>query len=260
LTETQQQELEQVLLSWQQQSQATKTLECDFQRWHFDLLAAPAGVHASWARGVIKYAKPDKGLFRVDDQAFYKGMKEGKPEYGPTADKYGEYWVCNGVELIEYDRDEKKCNVQSLPPEMQGQQIFNSPLPFVFNLDAQQIKQRYWIKLEQSPAPNVTMLAAWPKRQADRAQYKLVQIALNQNFEPIMLRMYAPNFHPKLAPEWDQYEFSEVKRNALGAGIRQFMGNFIPKKPPSDWEITRQDFVPPQIAEGQGEQAAPAKR
>ena len=251
LSPEQQAQLDRVLMSWQKQSQGTKTLECKFERWHFDLIAAPAGIHAHKAEGEIKYANPDKGLFRVDSMMFYKGMKEGKPQYGPIADKFGEYWVCNGVELIEYDREEKNCNVQSLPLNMQGQQIFNSPLPFVFNLDAKKIKERYWVMLKKSPKANTFLIQAWPKSQEDRAQYKMVQIVLSPTFEPEVLIMYAPNFHEKLAPQWDHYEFSNIKRNALGAGIRTFMGNFIPKKPPADWEITRQNFVPPQIAQGQ---------
>lgn len=261
LPAAQQAKLDQVLVAWQAQSQGTKTLECKFERWHFDLLAAPAGIHAHKAEGEIKYASPDKGLFRVDSVMFYKGMKDGKPQYGPTANKFGEYWVCNGKELIEYDRGAEQCNIQMLPPNMQGTQIFNSPLPFVFNLDANRIKQRYWLKLEAPPAPDVIMLIAYPKTQEDRAQYKVVQIALNSDFEPIMLRMYAPNFHPKHAPQWDQYEFSSVKRNAIGAGFRQFLGNFIPEKPPASWKITRQNFIPPQIAKAKPvENAAPNRQ
>lgn len=252
-------QLDQVLLAWQTQSQGTKTLECKFERWHFDLLAAPAGVHAHKAEGEIKYANPDKGLFRVDSLMFYKGMKDSKPEYGPTANKFGEYWICNGTELIEYDREAKRCNVQMLPPEMQGQQIFNSPLPFVFNLDAQQIKQRYWVRLQPSPKPNTYLIQAYPKRQEDRAQYKMVQVVLSQSFEPEVLIMYAPNFHQKLAPQWDHYEFSDVKRNAASAGLRQFMGYFIPKAPPKGWEVVKESFVP-QIAEEAPGQPVPAQR
>lgn len=260
LTPDQQAKLDQVLMAWQQQSQSTNTLECKFERWHFDLVAAPAGIHAHKAEGQIKYASPDKGLFRVDKMMFYKGMKDGKPQFGPTPNKFGEYWVCNGVELIEYDREEKKCNVQKLPPGMQGQQIFNSPLPFVFNLDAQKIKQRYWVRLMESPKPSTFLIQAWPKTQEDRAQYKMVQVVLSASFEPEVLMMYAPNFDQKLAPQWDHYEFSEISRNGLGDKIQQFMGNFIPKKPPSDWQITSQNFVPPQIAEGPaGGQAAPKR-
>ncbi|MCD0459661.1 TIGR03009 domain-containing protein [Roseiconus lacunae] len=250
LNAQQQQQLDRVLLAWQQKSQSTKTLECKFERWHYDLLAAPAGVHAHKAEGVVKYANPDKGLFRVDNIMFYKGMKDQKPEYGPTANKFGEYWICNGTQLIEYDREQQQCNLQELPPNMQGTQIFNSPLPFVFNLDAKQIQQRYWVCLGESPKPNSFLVQAFPKLQEDRAQYKMVQVVLSADYEPEVMIMYAPNFHQKLAPQWDHYEFTDVKRNAIGAGIQQFMGNFIPKQPPASWKITKQNFLPPQIAQG----------
>lgn len=259
LTPQQQAQLDQVLLAWQAQSQGTKTLECKFQRWHFDLMAAPAGIHAHKAEGEIKYAKPDKGLFRVDSMMFYKGMVAGKPQFGPNPKAFGEYWVCNGVELIEYDRAEEQCNVKTLPPDMQGTEIFNSPLPFVFNLDAAKIKQRYWVLLKQSPKPNTFLIQAWPKLQEDRAQYKMVQVVLSATFEPEVLIMYAPNFHEKLAPQWDHYEFSDVKRNAALASVRDFMGNFIPKKPPATWKITREPLLPPQIAQGQPKAGPPQR-
>ena len=201
LNAQQQAQLDQVLLAWQAQSQGTKTLECGFERWHFDLLAAPAGVHASWARGEIKYAKPDKGLFRVNDLAFYKGMKEGKPQFGPAANKYGEYWICNGIELVDYDRTEKKCHVHVLPPNMQGQGIFNSPLPFVFNLDAQQIKQRYWIKLEDSSGTGCDhgqRLAKKPRKTARNTKsYRSHSIqATNRSCCECTLPTFIPSTHP----------------------------------------------------------------
>ena len=89
------------------------------------------------------------------------------------------------------------------------------------------------------------LIEAWPKRQEDRAQYKLVQIALDANtFLPRALLMYAPNFHAKNAPKWDHYEFRESKRNAIGAGFQRFLGNFIPQKPPADWKIIQNNLSP----------------
>src|SRR5690606_4413142 len=41
LNPAQQAQLQQLLLAWQQQSQSTRTLDCKFQRWHYDNLAAP---------------------------------------------------------------------------------------------------------------------------------------------------------------------------------------------------------------------------
>jgi TIGR03009 family protein len=93
--------------------------------------------------------------------------------------------------------------------------------------------------------PNVVLVEAWPKQQEDRAQYKLVQIGLDaKTFTPQALIMFAPNFDPKTAPNRDHYEFSDVKRNAIGAGFQQFLNNFIPQKPPKHWKIVRNKFNP----------------
>ncbi len=136
-----------ISVDWQKQSQGTKTLDCKFKRWHYDINGAGKNIHATKAEGVIRYAAPDKGLFRVDSLVFYKGMVGDNPQYEAIPGRFGEHWVCNGKQLIEMDASKEECEIQDLPPEMQGKQIFNSPLPFVFNLDAQQIMQRYWVRL-----------------------------------------------------------------------------------------------------------------
>lgn len=176
LSDEDQKRLDQLLAKWETESQNTKLLSCDFNRWHFDLGAAPAGVAATWARGAVKYAAPDKGMFRVDTLKFYKGMEEGKPTYASDPKQFGEYWVCNGTELLEFDRSKEECTIQELPEQMRGRQILESPLPFVFNLDAKKIQERYWVR-EVPPPPGkegVYLIEAWPKRQEDRSQYRFI--------------------------------------------------------------------------------------
>jgi len=136
---------------------------------------------------------------------------------------------------------------------MRGKNIVNGPLPFVFNLDAKQIQERYWVRQVASPDPKIIVIEAWPKLQELRAQYKLVQIALEKaTYQPHALLMYAPNFHPKNAPKWDHYEFKDIKRNAVAAGFQQkFLGNFIPKAPPKSWKIRREQLPQQQAPQGQ---------
>ncbi len=233
--------LQAMLKAWETQSKGTKTMSCNFAKWHFDLLAAPAGIHATKSEGIIKYAAPDKGLFKEETLVFYQGMQEGKPQYAPAKGKFGDHWVCNGEEVIEFDRSIEKCTITSLPPGMKGQEIFNSPLPFVFNLDAKKIQMRYWVREVKAPKEGIYLIEAWPKFQEDRAQYKMVQIALDdKKFLPTALIMYAPNFNAKNAPMWDHYEFTHLKRNAITAGISEFLGNFVPERPPSSWQIVRE--------------------
>ncbi len=253
LNASQKARLDQILLNWQTVSQSTKTLECSFQRWHYDLFAAPKGVHASKAKGILRYSSPDKGLFEVKDIMFFKGMKDGKPQYGYNKNKLGEnqsgeHWVCNGRELIEFDKNERKCTVHGLPPELQGKDIFNSPLPFVFNLDATKIHDRYWVREATVQKPGVFVIEAFPKLKEDSSQYRLVQVAVNaQTFIPQAIIMYAPNFDPKTNPQWDHYELTDVKRNAIGTTfLNRFNAQwFIPEKPKGkDWEVIREPFVP----------------
>lgn len=237
-------QLQSVLTGWETQSQGTKTLEANFTRWHYDPAGSPnPKQHARRSDGVLKYARPDRGLFRVEKLVFFAGMQDGKPSYQPQPGQFGEYWVCTGDSLIEMDRSAKQCKIQDLPPNMRGVGIIDSPLPFVFNLDAAKIQQRYWVRQVHAPQ-GVILIEAWPKTQADRGQYKLVQIALDeQTYLPKALIMYAPNFDPKNSPVWDHYEFSDVKRNSIGAGLQTFVNSFIPEKPPASWKIVRDDFL-----------------
>jgi TIGR03009 family protein len=259
-----QQQLDQVLENWQNQSQGTKTLDVNFLRFHYDAAAAPSGVPATKAEGIIKYAAPDRGLIKVEQIVFFAGEVAGNPSFKAVPDRFGEHWVCNGKQLIEFDRNQKECRIQDLPPGMQGKNIISSPLPFVFNLDADQLKQRYWVRQTQAPNPNVILLEVWPKRGEDRAQYKMVQVALEAGtYLPKALVMYAPNFDAKLAPVWDHYEFQSVKRNSLTNGFKDFVTrNFIPEKPPANWKILREEFAAPESLSPQQAQghAGPTRR
>lgn len=254
LSGAEQAEMEQLLAAWEQQSNGTKRLETKFRRWHFDPLAAPAGVHATWAEGAIKYGAPDMGLFRVDQLKFFSGIVEGKPTYKSVDGQFGEHWVCNGKELLEFDRSKKECRIQQLPPEMQGKDILESPLPFVFNLNSARIKERYWVRRVEAPA-GLFVIEAHPKRQADRAQYLFVRIVINdKTFLPQALILYGPNFDPTTAAAYDHYEFIDVERNTLRQSMAAWGTVFINERPPADWKVIRDVFRPagpqqPQMAQ-----------
>jgi TIGR03009 family protein len=258
LSRQEQATLDQFLRAWEEQSKGTKRLEAKFRRWHYDLLAAPAGVHSTWAEGVIKYGAPDKGLFRVDQLKFFGGIVDDKPTYAAQEGQFGEHWVCNGQELLEFDHRDKTCKIQQLPPEMRGKEIFESPLPFVFNLDAAKIKDRYWVRQIQAQ-PEVVVIEAHPKYQVDRAQYKFVRIVVNAtSFLPQALILYSPNFDEVKAPEWDHYEFIDVERNSMGSGMVNWIQLFINERPPAGWKEIREPYrpdpqlypqTPPQVAQ-----------
>jgi len=256
LTPPEQAELDKLLAAWEQQSTGTKQLEAKFRRWHYDPLAAPPNIHATWAEGVVKYGAPDKGLFQVTQLRFFSGIEDKKPIYKAIEGQHGEHWVCNGKELLEFDHAKKECRIQQLPPEMQGQEILESPLPFVFNLNAARIKERYWVRRLESPS-GVHVIEAYPKRQADRAQYQFVRIIINdQTYLPQALILYGPNFHPVTSPGYDHYEFTDVERNTIRQRMTTWGQTFINQRPPADWKEIRDNFRPagqPQMAQPAGE-------
>jgi len=261
LTPQEQAVLNQFLTNWEAQSSGTKRLEAKFRRWHFDSLAAPKGVHSTWAEGVIKYGSPDKGLFRVDQLKFLTGIPDNKPTYAETPGQFGEHWVCNGEELLEFDRSTKQCKIQKLPPEMRGKEIFESPLPFVFNLNAAKIKERYWIRQIEAQ-PGVMVVEAFPKYQVDRAQYKFVRVVIDaKTFLPHALIMYGPNYDEQTAPAYDHYEFMDVERNTVAQMVANWGRVFIDERPPATWTVVQEQYRPEvqtQLAQPQASPGRPA--
>ncbi|MEL7267114.1 MAG: TIGR03009 domain-containing protein, partial [Planctomycetota bacterium] len=243
LNAQQQQYLQSILAQWESKSQETKTMTCNFQRFYYKPIQAKGSKNGVWsvATGEIRYAAPDNGYFFVKDMVFFSGVEAGgKPKYAANPNDVGEYWVCTGDTLKSFDRVKKVCKVLQVPPQLRGQNIFESPLPFVFNLDAQRMQQRYWIQPLPPPAnnPNVIMVKAYPKRQADRGMYKWVQFAVDKRtFNPLELILADPNYDEKTAPNVQLYKFTDFKRNALLDKFAQWRNQFIQIMPPKDWQV-----------------------
>src|SRR4029077_10714513 len=52
-------------------------------------------------------------------------------------------WVCTGTEVVRIDDKAKTYEKVVIPPESQGQNIIDGPLPFLFGMKADRAKQRY---------------------------------------------------------------------------------------------------------------------
>lgn len=244
-----QQYLDKVLDVWEQRTAAVERYRCDFRRYEMDPGVDQANAK-SVAEGSLKFMQPDKGLFRVDKLAFHAGLDENKaPKYRENErQKFGEYWICDGEYVHILDRNEKKATKVQLPPEMRGQQIYLSPLPFLFGVKAAEIKTRYWIR-PIIPAPQGSTdvwLEAWPKRLDDAGNYSRVQIVLDRtDVLPKALIVLLPHWTPE-QPHKEIYEFSNREVNwSLLDRIRDlgmFKEEFIPTTLPKDWTVVVQPY------------------
>lgn len=254
--------LEQVLLKWEKDSKTVNNFYCDFQRKTFNIAGPADGGPFAQEDGKLAYHKPDRGSFEivnslvwtpksqaaVPNQLPEQNQPAAAGEYLPRKDvdgnvEPGEHWVCDGKSVYEYRRHDKTLVVNPLPPNMQGQQIVDGPLPFLFGADAAKLKERFWMQ----PAPdlcrgNFIGIHAKPKLQAGAAEYSDVYVVLrNEQGKPLMpagLRVVHPN------KSWDQYEFklANAQVNPVIAGW--FAELFQEPRTPIGWKRVVQPLQP----------------
>ena len=250
-----------VLRAWEQRTSRIEQYQCTVTRWQYDPsidAASPAVID----KGVIQYAKPDKGLFRIDQRQTL-AKKSPSPEYRDS-DKYGDYWVCDGEYLHIRDRNEMKALKIQLPPEQRHNGIHNSPLPFLFGVKAEEIKGRYWIRPVAPPAGNSDVwLEAWPKQLDDAGNYSRVQVVLDaQEVLPKALIVFLPNWEPQ-SPHREVLEFTDRKHDwNLVDAMKQklFMKEFIDTNLPSTWQVILEPYIDPQQAQSQARWQQPQQQ
>src|SRR5262245_55400779 len=125
--------IDEVLAYWENHSNKIKTFSCNFQCWEYNA-HAPLDVAQRYSEGVIKYAQPDKGLFRVEKLTVYEPPPRPaapaasnaaptppeKPKYVVQDKSLGEHWVCDGKQVFQFDARTRRVIVLPLPLEMQG--------------------------------------------------------------------------------------------------------------------------------------------
>ncbi len=249
--------LDQVLAKWEQDSATVTTFYCDFERDVHNMLGPANGQPYAREKGKLGYTKPDKGSFQITEALVWTPEQQPptQPNAAPTTppanaqlkgsylppkngdgkEEPGEHWVCSGKNVYEYRRHDKKLVVTPIPPEMQGKEIVNGPLPFLFGAETEKLKQRYWLR----PVPEMCNdkfigIQAKPKFQADAANYSDVWIVLrNESGQPLMpagLRILHPD------KSWHEFRFNlkSAQVNPVVAGW--FAQLFQEPRTPWGWE------------------------
>jgi TIGR03009 family protein len=259
LTPEYQQFLDQVLAKWEAETAKVEVYRCNFRRYQYDPSLHQDGA-ATIAMGSVRYMKPDKGLFRVDQLYTNNGRDaNGQPKFEVNPNnQFGEYWICDGEYVHIMERQEKVCKKIQLPPEMRGNAIYLSPLPFLFGVKAQEIKSRYWIRPLPPPAGRESeiWLEAFPQRADDAGNYQRVQVVIDRtDWMPKGLIVFLPNWRED-APHRELYEFEKREINwSLKDRLNKLnpiAEEFIPKDPPAGWKI----IVEPYQASQSGQPAA----
>jgi TIGR03009 family protein len=243
LNQLQQEYLDKVLDVWEKRTATYTQYECSFSKFTYDPTQNADPDPVSKASGTLRYMAPDKGMFRVDNIEFFVSREAatGKAQYRVNErEKFGDYWICDGQYIHILNRNDKKAMKVQLPPNMQGQNIRMSPLPFLFGVKANEITNRYWVRPVEPPKGSKdVVLETFPKHMDDAANYSRVQVFLDPvEVLPKALIVFLPNWRPD-QPHQEIYEFKNAKKNFSGlanALKKAFADEFIPSIP-KDWQV-----------------------
>jgi TIGR03009 family protein len=253
--------LDQVLQLWEERSSAVERYRSKFKRWEYDPVFGPKDTFKTFSEGSIKFAAPDKGLFKVEKMVHYTPpAKEGeKPKYVEREGIAGEFWICDGKSVFEHDQQKKQLIQRELPPYMQGRAIADGPLPFLFGAKADAIKERYWIR--PLPLPKDVQgeywLEAFPKTRQDAVNYHKVHVIIDhQDLLPKGLVIFDRNFDPVRNPARTTFVFEnrETNWNMVLQQLKFWEQEFYEPKVPYGWKKVVEKYQGPPS----GDQFAPA--
>jgi TIGR03009 family protein len=245
---------------WEQSSQQIKLCKCDFICWEYDptfCIYRDPGDNKLAAyivkTGELRFQAPDKARYDTHEVWDFKQPPQ-QPGQQPIyeqreqTDQNRERWICDGQTIYEFNFAQKRLYETQIPPEMQGNGLVNSPLPFVFGAKKEVILDRFWVRVLPRNIENEYWLEALPKRIDDARNYQKLEIIIaREDFLPKSIHIYAPNFDAKLNPISRHFEFKNRYINDQLSKIQDFLGLFVRPNTPLGWErVDRQALTDPQ--------------
>jgi len=256
LTPDEERELDRVLADWEKAGMAVKTFKCEFLRLEYDAVFGAKGNQflRTEGEGKILFKRPDWGEYDVTKVDEYVPPKPPEKKFTMVRNPdLRERWVCDGKSIFQFDYKKKQVTETRLPKEMQGPAIADGPIPFVFGTKADQIKNRYFVKVSTPPGTPKSQiwLDVWPRWQADAANFEKLQVILNtSDFMPYALQMFLPGGKNKTV-----YKFENISTNSKFSEL--VMRDFTTPATPAGWKKVVED-VPSVHKDTQAPAADPA--
>lgn len=207
-------DLMKLLEDWEVSSAKVKKLEGEHRRWEYDYVFNVVKHNT----GKFYYESPDKGridltpdkdkIGSIEDRKHWENgqLVKFKGVAGPA-----ERWYCDSQLVTQVDVNQKQATRMLLPKQIQGANIIDGPLPFLFGMPAQKAIQRYDLDLknlnEKTGRATIRATPLWP---ADAANYQLAEIILDtKTFLPSAVRLIDP-----AGTKETVFVFGDLKKNS----------------------------------------------
>lgn len=250
LTPPEQANLDQLLKDWETASGSIKTFRCEFTRMEYDpaLVGGNPNQPSAVSKGELKYATPDKGMFRVKEQTNYSPDPTKPGQFIATSVNPTEWWTCDGKSMYEVRDQPQKLVVETpLPLEMQGKAITDGPLPFVFGAKSAVIKNRYYMRVitPQANTQKEVWLEAFPRQEKDAANFSRVTLILDKtNLQPTAIQIFNPGANVQ-NPSRTVILLQDASINSPLDTVQNFFNNFARPNPIGYKHVLQQNQVPP---------------
>ena len=200
-----------ILAEWEKQSKKVTTLSVGFHR--VDKSAA-WGDEFSDGKAVLKapnLACIEWQKAKLDGQGkpMMKPNAKGEPawvlEPEPT-----ERVVCNGKEVLQYAFAQRTLFVFPMEKDTRAKALQEGPLPFLFNMKAEEATRRYGMRLLQEDEREY-LIAIVPNDPADRGNFERAFLWLKKsNYLPNKLRLYPVQGGQGQAAESQEFTFFNI--------------------------------------------------
>ena len=212
--------LEDLLAQWSTASEEIKRLEGEHTRIVYDGLAETERR----SEGKFYYEKPDKGRIEIVPVEPTPALKKARARevadakaqkrksgvrtkltndvppqstdepYDLQPDQQ-ELWCCDGQRVYNLDVAKKEALVAQLPADMQGRNIMDSPLPFLFGMPPEKAKQRFELSFSRpfEPKSGKAYLKILPRLKSDAGTWIQATVILDlEQFLPMAVQLVDP--------------------------------------------------------------------
>ena len=217
-------EMDAVLARWEEQSSKVQRLTGVHYRYVYDTVS---GVEKR-GTGEYWFEAPDKGRLDLKAARVEEGQtnprmktKDGQP-YKVTADT-SMSWVCTGAEVLQIEEEQKGFYRTEIPPQLRGQNIMESPLPFLFGMKAAEVKARYRLEFGDrhtyqpgtSGQGQTVHLKVYPTRRSDATNWSEANVYLDGTyFLPLQISLRDP-----YGTQMTRYVFDRDRMKANKKGL-----------------------------------------
>jgi len=183
-------DVETLLRKWEEQSSKLKTLDVKITRTD----TIPEFDEVEYFEGRAIFKNPNLAFInfkKIKQDANGKPVKKAENVWDSVDD---ERIICTGTEVWQFKSDTGQIFIYPLEKDQAAKAIEEGPLPFLFNMKAEEAKQRYTIETVKTKDAKSYGVRIRPKLDVDRESFSQAMVQLDSSFIlPIRIILFSPN-------------------------------------------------------------------